>query len=184
MPGTNFQDHITLISATYMNGVDKAIYDAIGNGSSPPTAPADVLVNIGLDNVDNTSDINKPVSTAQQTALDLKSDITTTVTKDSSTGAAHMPSGTTAQRPTSPSFGDSRVNSTTLLPEFWNGTTWGSMGGGASGGVSNPFVYENDITVTTDYTLTTNKNGMSAGPITINSGVTITVPSGSTWSIV
>ncbi len=35
--------------------------------------------NVGLGNVDNTSDANKPVSTAQQTALDLKVDKTTTV---------------------------------------------------------------------------------------------------------
>ena len=44
--------------------------------------------------------------------------------------------------------------------------------------------YENPTTVTTDYTITTNKNAMSAGPITINSGVTITVPNGSTWTVV
>jgi len=44
--------------------------------------------------------------------------------------------------------------------------------------------YENPTTVTADYTITTNKNAMSAGPITINSGVTITVPTNSTWTIV
>ena len=38
--------------------------------------------------------------------------------------------------------------------------------------------------VATSYTITTGKNAMSAGPISINSGVTITVPSGSTWTIV
>lgn len=44
--------------------------------------------------------------------------------------------------------------------------------------------FENDITLTADYTITTNKNAMSAGPITIDSGVTITVPAGSTWTVV
>ena len=44
--------------------------------------------------------------------------------------------------------------------------------------------YENGQTVTTNYTLTTNKNAVSAGPITINSGVTVTVPSGQSWVIV
>jgi len=44
--------------------------------------------------------------------------------------------------------------------------------------------YENPTTVTADYTITTNKNAMSAGPITINSGVTVTVPTNSTWTIV
>jgi len=184
MPGTNFIPRNTLITADYMNGVDHAIYDAIGNGTTPPTTPTEVKENLSINNIDNTSDANKPVSIATQTALDLKSDITTTVTKDSSTGAAHLPSGTTAQRPASPSFGDTRANSTTLLPEWWDGTAWSSMGGGATGAVSNPVFYENDITVTGDYTITTNKNAMSAGPITINNGVTVTVPNGSTWSIV
>ena len=45
-------------------------------------------------------------------------------------------------------------------------------------------IYENSQTITSSYTLTTNKNGMSAGPITINSGVTVTVPSGSAWTVV
>ena len=44
--------------------------------------------------------------------------------------------------------------------------------------------YENNITLTSNYTITTNKNAMTAGPVTINSGVTVTVPSGSTWTVV
>jgi hypothetical protein len=44
--------------------------------------------------------------------------------------------------------------------------------------------YENSTTVSSDYTLTTGKNAMSAGPITIVSGITVTVPSGSTWTVV
>ena len=53
-----------------------------------------------------------------------------------------------------------------------------------TGGGSNKIFFENDQTVTTSYTLTTNKNAMTAGPVTINSGVTVTVPSGSTWTVV
>lgn len=67
-----------------------------------------------------------------------------------------------------------------------DGTNWrtvGLSGGGASGGGSNQVFYENDQTVTVDYTITSGKNAMSAGPITINTGVTVTVPSGSTWVI-
>jgi hypothetical protein len=55
-----------------------------------------------------------------------------------------------------------------------------SGGGGPSGGM----FYENDITLTSNYTLTTNKNAGTFGPVTINSGVTVTVPSGSTWTVV
>jgi hypothetical protein len=38
--------------------------------------------------------------------------------------------------------------------------------------------------VNTNYTISTSKNAMSAGPITVASGVSVTVPSGSTWTIV
>ena len=58
------------------------------------------------------------------------------------------------------------------------------VGGGATGGGSDEVFYENDQTVTTNYTITNGKNAMAAGPITINSGVTVTVGSGETLTIV
>lgn len=100
----------------------------------------------------------------------------------SSTGAIKAPVGTTGQRPTA-ATGMLRFNSTGGSFEGYNGSSWSSLGG-AQGGVGNPFVYENDITVTADYTITTGKNGMSAGPITIADGVTVTVPDNSAWTIV
>lgn len=57
------------------------------------------------------------------------------------------------------------------------------IGGGASGGGANQVFYENDQTVTANYTITSGKNAMSTGPITVNSGVTVTVPSGSVWVV-
>jgi len=56
--------------------------------------------------------------------------------------------------------------------------------GGATGGGSDEVFYENDQTVTANYTITNGKNAMAAGPITINSGVTVTVGSGETLTIV
>ncbi len=44
--------------------------------------------------------------------------------------------------------------------------------------------WENGQNVTTNYTITNGKNAMSAGPITINSGVTVTVGTGEAWAIV
>lgn len=61
--------------------------------------------------------------------------------------------------------------------------SWGRAGG-ASGFGTNAVFYENDQNVTGDYTIASNKNAMSAGPITINSNVTVTIPSGSVWVIV
>jgi len=45
-------------------------------------------------------------------------------------------------------------------------------------------IYQNSNTVGTSITLETNHNGMSAGPITVASGITVTVPSGSNWVVV
>lgn len=99
------------------------------------------------------------------------------------TGSVKIATGTTAQRDGTPAAGYFRFNSTNTQFEGYNGSAWTGVGG-ASGGGGNPFVYENDIVVTVDYTITTGKNAGSFGPIVINSGVTVTVPSGSVWSIV
>ena len=44
-------------------------------------------------------------------------------------------------------------------------------------------LYENTLSVTTSYTITAGTSAMSVGPLTINSGVAITVPSGSKWVV-
>lgn len=54
----------------------------------------------------------------------------------------------------------------------------------AKGGGNDRIFFENDQVVTSNYTVTAGKNAMSAGDITINSGVDVTLPSGSTWTIV
>jgi microcystin-dependent protein len=113
-----------------------------------------------------------------------KQDAATAVTKDTATGGAFIPAGTTLQRPAAPTYGQQRANSTLNSQEWWNGTAWVPMGGGATGGAGNGFVYENDIHVTQNYTLTSGKNGMSAGPIIVDDGVSVTVPAGSNWTIV
>jgi hypothetical protein len=61
---------------------------------------------------------------------------------------------------------------------------WTAIGGGASGGGSNQVFVLNDQTVTVNYNIPTGKNASSAGPITINTGVTVTVPTDSYWVIV
>lgn len=100
-----------------------------------------------------------------------------------STGYLEIPVGTTAQRPGTPVSGMIRFN--TSLNQFEGyGAAWGQLGGGATGAGGDVVFLENGQTVTTSYTLTANRNAVSAGPITINSGVTVTVPSGANWAIV
>ena len=98
------------------------------------------------------------------------------------TGALKIPAGTTGQQP-SPVTGMIRYNSSTNLFEGY-GTAWGSLGGGATGGSGNQVFFENDQTISVDYTIPSTKNAGTFGPITVDTGVTVTVSTGSTWTIV
>jgi len=95
-----------------------------------------------------------------------------------------VPDGTTAERPVTPLTGNVRFNTSIIQFEGYNGTAWGTIGGGAKGGGPDQVFFENDQTVTTNYTLTSGKNAVSAGPVTINSGITVTIPSGTNWVVV
>jgi hypothetical protein len=110
--------------------------------------------------------------------------ISESVYKTGNTGSAGIPSGTTGERDGTPAAGYFRFNNSLGKFEGYNGSAWGSVGGGATGGGSDEWAVEHSNTVTQSYTITAGKNVISAGPMTINSGVTVTVPSGSAWSIV
>jgi hypothetical protein len=99
------------------------------------------------------------------------------------TGSEIVPAGTLAQRDGSPQTGFFRFNTTYGQFEGYNGTAWGQVGGGATGGGGDQVFVENNQTVTTTYAIPAGKSASSTGPITVNSGVTVTVPSGSRWVI-
>jgi hypothetical protein len=101
----------------------------------------------------------------------------------SATDAIKIASGTTAERPGSPAAGQLRYNTTLGKFEGYNGTVWSSVGGGATGGGADTVFYENTRTVTTNYTLSSSNNAHSVGPISINSGITVTIPSGARWVV-
>ncbi len=96
--------------------------------------------------------------------------------------ASNLTSGTVA---------DARISTLTsskltgALPAI-DGSNLTGLQAGATGGNSggNAVFWENDQTITHDYTISTNKNAGSFGPLTINNGVTVTVPNNSTWTIV
>ena len=60
----------------------------------------------------------------------------------------------------------------------------GSSLTGVASAVADGCIYENSQTISNNYTISTNKNALSAGPITIANGVTLTIPSGSVYTIV
>jgi hypothetical protein len=88
--------------------------------------------------------------------------------------------------------GDTTFNYTMLTNPLGSATVvgtytvglWTAIGGGATGSGGNQVFVLNDQTVTVSYTIPTGKNASSAGPITIATGVTVTVPNDSYWVIV
>lgn len=99
------------------------------------------------------------------------------------TGQINLPVGTTGQRSATPYSGMIRFNTTYSQFEGYSGSGWSQVGGGATGAGGDQVFQENGVTVTTSYTLTTSKNAMSVGPITVNSGATVTIPSGQRWVV-
>ena len=95
------------------------------------------------------------------------------------TSSLTIPSGTTAQRDGTPAVGMFRHNSTLNQFEGYNNGAWGAIGGGAgaTGGGTDEVFFESDQAVTTSYTLSSGKHAHTVSP-TINSGATVTVPSG------
>jgi len=149
---------------------------------------------VGLGNVDNTSDANKPISIATQSALNaIDSDITaletgkanlaTSVQKDSNVGAAQIPVGTTAERPAN-ADGKFRYNSDLDIFEGFSNGEWGQVGGGQMLGVAqNKAIFFNNTNISENLTLPTGSNGLSAGPVVVDDGFSVTVEPGSVWSI-
>jgi hypothetical protein len=76
-----------------------------------------------------------------------------------------------------------RYNTSLAKFEGYGASAWGALGGGATGGGPDEVFVENGQIVTTSYTITTGKNAMSTGPISISSGATVTVPTDSRWVV-
>ena len=52
------------------------------------------------------------------------------------------------------------------------------------GSASNKVFFENDKVISVNYQITSTKNAMTAGPVSVNAGIAVTVPSGCSWTIV
>ena len=116
--------------------------------------------------------------------------ITGTADFDSNT-AIKVCDGTTAQRPGSPAVGMFRYNTTTNAFEGYSGSSpaWGEIGGsggGATGGGTEKIFWENEKEMNTSYEISGSgaNNAGVFGPLTVASGVSLTVPSGTTLHII
>jgi hypothetical protein len=98
--------------------------------------------------------------------------------KTGATGPGGGPTGATGptgpQGPIGPGAGSTGATGVT-----------GATGIGAIGGSgTNEVFFLNDQAVTASYSIPSTKNAMTAGPITVNAGVVVTIPSGSVWTVV
>lgn len=76
-----------------------------------------------------------------------------------------------------------------IYARSYNGASWSAwvnitQKGGATGAGDDKVFYLNDQAVKASYSIPNNQNAMTAGPITINNGATVTIPNGSTWTVV
>ena len=79
---------------------------------------------------------------------------------------------------------DTSVAGYALISDGSGTLSWGAAGAGAQGAGNDEIFWENDQTITQNYEITNGKNAGSFGPITIQSGVTVTVNAGETWTVV
>ena len=99
------------------------------------------------------------------------------------TGAVIMPLGTTEQRPTVPEYGMFRINTSYGNFEYYKDGNWSSIAAGATGSKNDQIFYLNDMVVNNNYEIPASKNAMTTGKVTLNDGVTVTIPEGSRWVV-
>ena len=104
------------------------------------------------------------------------------------TGAIKVPSGTELQRPGTPVAGQLRFNEDEDEFEGYDGTAWGAIGGGGSGQMLGDAAVKaisyNAQTIAENLTVLSTYNALSVGPLSIDSGYTVTVEGGARWIVI
>lgn len=177
-------DRIWMSNQELAEELSRAVKVAIGSGDDPAVFIAELLA------ASQAAVLSATAAAASEAAADGSADaaaisaaaaaasVANQVPRTSTTGSAVIPSGTTAQRDATPAFGYQHANYTLGRMEWWNGSAWSPMGGGATGGGADAIFQENSRTMTTSYTLTTGKNALVVGPLVVPSGINLTVPAG------
>lgn len=166
--------------ATVIRGVGPTTGVSIPAGKQALVAwGASDFVLIGISSIDLTSQVTGvlpvasggtggllPIANGGTNAITAAAALVSLGARTSATGSAITPAGTTAQRDVSPAVGYFRYNSSTAGFEGYNGSVWGSVGGGATGGGADAAFSENDVVATVSYTI---------GQAAYVTGVTVTI---------
>lgn len=157
---------------------------AAGTSFSPTGSIAATNVQSALAEVDGDVVANTGAIVALNNSLNLLD--AAAVKKSSLTGAAFIPAGTTAQRDTA-QLGAFRYNTQTNTFEGLSSAGWGQVGGGGGqmyGNAAVKAIFYNAQSIAENIDVLAGQNGLSAGPVTVENGFTVTVANGSTWTVV
>jgi hypothetical protein len=147
-----------------------------GTGIAVPAGKSMFVFNNGTNVVEAvTGAVNLSIGTLAVTG-------TSTFAGDSTyngTGQVKLPAGTDAQRSASPANGMIRYNTDLDSFEGYVAGDWGGIGGAQAGGA----ILTNKDIASVSFTIPSGTNGLSVGPVTISSGVTITVTAGQRYVI-
>jgi len=182
---TSVSDYAVALSATFATSIGNSNTNiAAVSVLTSINATAITSINSVVANVSALTSVNAAAIVSVNSAIAaVSAAITITNVSDqnnNSTGWLDIPSGTDAQRG-SPTQGSIRYNTDTPGFEGYNGSEWGALGGGNT---TTKGLWENASSISISYAITAGNNALSAGPITIEAGVTVEIPTSSVWVIV
>ena len=153
-----------------------AAFDAL----APTTTKGDLIVSDGTDNIRLAVGVDNYVLTADSTETSgikwaLASGSGATITNDTTTSTNVFPTFADA---TSGALSDIYTSDAKYLYKPSTGELTSEHFVAGNG------IFVNSLTIDTSYTIAAGTSGMSAGPVTVASGTTVTVSSGSKWVVV
>jgi len=166
------------------NGLADAVTvkNTSGTGVAVPAGKSMFVFNNGTNVVEAvTGAVNLSIGTLAVTGTSAFTGATTFAADSTynGTGQVKLPAGTDAQRSGSPANGMIRYNTDLNSFEGYVAGDWGGIGGAQAGGA----IITNKDVASVNYTIPSGTNGLSVGPVTVDSGVVITVTSGQRWVV-
>ena len=174
---TNITTNINAITSvnTVLANTSSALATSIGTANTRITSVSDFAVALSA-----------TMATSVGNHLPLAGGTLTGKVINNYNSSTRMPVGTTLERDGSPAVGDFRYNSTTGEFEGYAGSSpaWGGIGAGAGyfkgdngtvGSSAGDIFRINEAALDADVTITSTENGSATGPLTVSSGITLTV---------